>query len=211
MNYKHIIWDWNGTLLDDRDICVQSINQVLVNKRLPIITLDNYMSQFTFPVKKFYEKLGINFKIDSFSEISNQFIDFYNIHFKTLKLHKSTNQILNEVKSMDITQSILSAGMQELLDKWIMDHNLTEFFIKIIGVDNKYAHGKINMGIKHIYDLEYEEKEVLMIGDTIHDSDVAEQMNVDCILLDHGHVSRDRLKSTGREICSDFFQILKYL
>ena len=211
MIYKHIIWDWNGTLLDDREICVKSINQILLNRELPLITLENYMSLFTFPVKNFYEKLGLDFKKNSFSKVGDEFIQFYSTHFKILKLHSNTSKVLNKVKDIGITQSILSAAMQGMLDKWVMDHSLTEFFIKIMGVDNQYAHGKIKIGEKHISDLKFDKKEILMIGDTVHDSEVAEQIKIDCILIDHGHVSRTRLKKTGRDVFSNFMEIFEYL
>ena len=120
MIYKHIIWDWNGTLLDDREICVKSINQILKNRDLPLITLDTYMSLFTFPVKNFYEELGLNFRKHSFSKIGHEFIEFYNINFKKLKLHDNAFRILNKIKKSDVTQSILSAAMQEMFEDWIL-------------------------------------------------------------------------------------------
>ena len=51
MRYKHIIWDWNGTLLDDRWLCVEGINQALVKRDLNPITENKYRENFTFPVK----------------------------------------------------------------------------------------------------------------------------------------------------------------
>ena len=211
MIYKHIIWDWNGTLLDDREICVKSINQILKNRDLPLITLDTYMSLFTFPVKNFYEELGLNFRKHSFSKIGHEFIEFYNINFKKLKLHDNAFRILNKIKKSDVTQSILSAAMQEMLEDWILNHKITDFFVKVSGVNNQYAHGKIELGNQHINDLSFDRNEILMIGDTGHDSEVAEQMGIDCILVDHGHVNRSRLKKTGRKIFSNFMEIYKYL
>ena len=51
MRYKHIIWDWNGTLLDDRWLCVEGINQALVKRDLNLISENQYRKIFTFPVK----------------------------------------------------------------------------------------------------------------------------------------------------------------
>ena len=48
-----------------------------------------------------------------------------------------------------------------------------------------------------------------MIGDTIHDHEVALSIGVDCILVDHGHVSKERLISTGRIVCSGIESIMK--
>ena len=211
MDYKHIIWDWNGTLLDDRAMCVKSINQILIDKGLPVITLEKYMRLFTFPVKAFYEKLGFDFTKNSFDDIGDGFIDFYNKNFKSLKLHKNTVTTLLHIKKMGKTQAVLSAAMEKMLKNWISDHDLRTFFTDIVGVDNQYAHGKIDIGKRYIEKLNINRKEILMIGDTPHDSEVAEAAGIDCILVEHGHVSKIRLKETGRKTFQNFLEVKKYL
>ena len=61
MKYKHIIWDWNGTLLNDRWVCVNGINNCLKKRGLSSISEETYKSIFTFPVKDYYKKLGFDF------------------------------------------------------------------------------------------------------------------------------------------------------
>ena len=39
-----------------------------------------------------------------------------------------------------------------------------------------------------------------MIGDTLHDAEVAEQCGFDCILFSGGHVAKQRLETTGFKI-----------
>ena len=60
-NAKHIIWDWNGTLLDDKWLCVESINQALQKRNLPELSDDRYMEVFTFPVQEYYKAVGFDF------------------------------------------------------------------------------------------------------------------------------------------------------
>ena len=50
-----------------------------------------------------------------------------------------------------------------------------------------------------------------MVGDTLHDSEVAEAMNIDCLLVDHGHISRERLEKTDRKVISNLNQVLDSL
>ena len=61
MKYKHILWDWNGTLLDDRWLCVESINKILKKRKMPPILEKTYRKTFCFPVMKYYESLGFDF------------------------------------------------------------------------------------------------------------------------------------------------------
>ena len=36
--YKHIIWDWNGTLLDDLQMSIDALNAILVSEQMEIVT-----------------------------------------------------------------------------------------------------------------------------------------------------------------------------
>ena len=40
--YENIIWDWNGTLLDDADYCVICMNKVLSKRKIPQIDINEY-------------------------------------------------------------------------------------------------------------------------------------------------------------------------
>ena len=211
MRYKHIIWDWNGTLLDDRWLCVEGINQALIKRDLPIISEHQYRKIFTFPVKEYYKKLGFDFDNEPFEVAGDEFVDYYGKNFHKAKLQKGSRTLLSEIQSKSISQSILSAAMENYLKSWIYAHKLEIYFSEIVGIDNQYAGGKIQEGIKLINKLPFKSEDIALIGDTNHDSDVAEELNVNCILIDHGHVDSKRLKKTGRTVISNLMDIINHI
>ena len=211
MRYKHIIWDWNGTLLDDRWLCVEGINQALVKRNLPPISEDRYRKIFTFPVKEYYKKLGFDFENEPFEVAGDEFVDYYGNNFHKAKLQKGSRTLLSKIQSNSISQSILSAAMESYLKSWIYAHKLEIYFSEIVGIDNQYAGGKIQEGIKLINKLPFKSEDIAMIGDTNHDSDVAEELNINCILIDHGHVDSKRLKKTGRTVVSNLMDIINHI
>ena len=211
MIYKHIIWDWNGTLLDDRWLCVEGINQALVKRDLPPISEDRYRKIFTFPVKEYYKKLGFDFDNEPFEVAGDEFVDYYGNNFHKAKLQKGSRTLLSEIQSKSISQSILSAAMERYLKNWVYAHKLEIYFYEIVGIDNQYADGKIQEGIKLINRLPFKRRDIVMIGDTNHDSDVAEELNINCILIDHGHVDSKRLKKTGRTVVSNLMDIINHI
>ena len=77
LNYQHIIWDWNGTLLDDVSFCVEIINGLLSKRQLPEISREYYRGVFTFPVQKYYEKIGFDFSVEPWENVSTEFITRY--------------------------------------------------------------------------------------------------------------------------------------
>ena len=211
MKYKHIIWDWNGTLLDDRWLCVEAINKCLDKRGLAMISEETYKEVFSFPVKDYYQKLGFNFKKEPFEIAGDEFVSYYGKNFARTKLHKQCRFVLKSFLINEATQSILSAGKHDFLLDWVKAHNLQKYFIKILGIDNQYATGKIELGSSLMNSLSYDKNEVVMIGDTIHDSEVAQNMNIDCLLIDHGHVSSQRLQGTGRKVFKNLEKVLKYI
>ena len=52
-------------------------------------------------------------------------------------------------------------------------------------------------------------KEVLLIGDTDHDFEVAKALEVDCLLISHGHHCHSRLIQTGALVIHDLVDIFQ--
>tara|TARA_B110000014_G_scaffold221560_1_gene178262 strand:- start:1226 stop:1864 length:639 start_codon:yes stop_codon:yes gene_type:complete len=211
MKYKHIIWDWNGTLLDDTWLCVEGINKSLEKRSLQTITKEIYRKVFSFPVEDYYERLGFDFNKEPFEVAGDEFVAYYAKCFHKVKLHKQVSSALGALEIAGFSQSILSAGKQEYLDQWVKVHGLSEYFIIIRGIDNQYARGKIELGISFIKELPYEKDEIVMVGDTVHDSDVADAMGIDCLLIDHGHMGNKKLKTTGRKVFSNIEHVRDHL
>ena len=61
MKYDCIFYDFNGTLLDDTDICVEILNKMLDKRGYKHITKEKYRDIFSFPIKEYYEKAGFDF------------------------------------------------------------------------------------------------------------------------------------------------------
>ena len=85
MKYKHIIWDWNGTLLDDTWLCVEGINDSLKKRSLQTITKEIYRKVFSFPVEDYYKRLGFDFKKEPFEVAGDEFVAYYAKSFHKVK------------------------------------------------------------------------------------------------------------------------------
>ena len=161
---------------------------------LPQVNDKKYLNLFIFPVIEYYKKLGFDFEINSFEKVGTEFIDEYTkLQFQP-KLHHGAKKLLKEVLSRGITQSLLSAATNEMLESLMNYHNLHKYFTKIKGQNNHYAYGKTEAGKALMKDLKFNPDEVLFVGDTIHDSEVANEIGVHCALISHGHTHHERLK-----------------
>lgn len=211
MRYKHIIWDWNGTLLDDRWLTVASMNLLLERRGMALLTEERYMDIFSFPVKDYYVKLGFDLEKESFAISGTEFIEEYNKRALEPALHDGVLKILSNLSKNGITHSILSASEQDILNKLISHFQLEGYFDFVIGQDNHYAFGKTEVGQKLVEKLAFPRENILFVGDTVHDFEVAEKLNVDCALMNIGHTSLKRLEDTGAPVFSEFDALMNWL
>jgi phosphoglycolate phosphatase len=209
--YEHIIWDWNGTLLDDAWLCVDVMNQMLAERKMPLISLDKYRNIFNFPVKDYYGALGFNFDHEPFEEVGMEFMILYNQRQNECDLHPEVIGLLNRIKDLGYLQSILSAREQSELRHETRERKVDQFFQLIYGLDDHYAHGKTDVGIKLLEDLAVPTDRILFIGDTLHDSEVADELRIDCILVPNGHHSTERLEKCHHPVMHSLSELLNLL
>lgn len=206
--YKHIIWDWNGTIINDVELSVELINDLLGAHGLKTVTLDSYRRVFTIPVKNYYIQLGFDFSKESFEIVGKQWMTEYERRKFECGLYDGVKNVLQKINQLGIGQSILSAYSQHTLDEMVEYFGLTKYFTHIIGLDNIYAAGKLHLGKDLMKQLGNGKGETLLIGDTEHDYEVACEIGADCILIANGHQSREKLEKFGTVVLPNLNPLL---
>ena len=207
--YRHAVWDWNGTLLDDTWLCCAALNQLLSAENRPRLETERYRMIFEFPAIKVYEKLGFPITGGNFEALSARFMDAYENQKAKCTLHPQAVKILEGLSNHGLSHSILSAYEHRLLEQTLADHDVAHRFVKISGSGDIYAGSKEDRARAHLGDLAHHPDEVIYIGDTAHDLDAAKAMGVDCILIAHGYQHRDNLDGLGARVVDSFEELLK--
>ena len=203
-----IIWDWNGTLLNDLRLCVKTINSLLEKRSLPVLTTSSYKEVFSFPVKDYYEKVGFDFSKEDFEIPAKEFIDQYNSEVNKCDLHENTIEVLEQFKIEGLKQYILSAMKQDMLNTTLKQNNIYYYFEDIVGLNNHYAASKVERGRELIRRNNIKKDTALMIGDTEHDFEVAQELGIGCVLISDGHQSQKRLENTGVKVLNSLRDLL---
>ena len=209
--YKHLIWDWNGTLLDDVGECLAVLNGMLKKRDLPRLTREQYRDAFGFPVIDYYQQLGFDFEAETFDAVAQEYHAGYERQLLTCQLQSGAERVLQTAGRAGFTQSLLSAYHQEGLDKAVDHFNLRRWFIKVVGLNDYYAHSKLENGKRWVAQMDYDPPQVLFIGDTLHDYEVAQALGVDCILLTCGHQARQRLLTCPVKLFDSLNKFKKFL
>ena len=208
-NYNHIIWDWNGTLFNDVELCANVMNLLLTQESLPNISIQRYKEIFTFPVFEYYKIAGHTFERNSFEVLGKHFMDEYEARKDSCELFDGARNLLVELQSRNIKQHLLSAYEQNSLNSILKYFAISSYFQNIVGLDNIYAGGKSHLARQLALKIRSNGTagNILLIGDTIHDYEVAKEINSDCILLSHGHQDAERLLKLGIPVASDFEEL----
>jgi len=192
--FTSIIWDWNGTLLDDVDICIDTINFSLGKRNLPLLTKKRYREIFTFPVIEYYKKAGFDFSQNSFDELSHEFIELYLEKLKGAMLFQQAEHMLQAFEKNGYHQFILSAMEQTSLLDSVQYFKIESYFKEIKGISDIYAYSKLDNARMLIKTSGIDPSRTCLIGDTLHDLEVATQLGCKCLLISAGHQSHSRLE-----------------
>ena len=212
MGYRYVIWDWNGTLFEDMQICIEVMNKILAENSLPVIpNIDRYRELFCFPVRKYYERLGISFKKKTFEDFVNQYMAGYSIEHKNAKLYNGAVEVLELFSQAGVKQVIISASEKNSLLKQMEPFNINRYFIDIIGLKNNFAISKAELAKNWFKQNGINVTEAIFIGDTIHDFEVAETVGCKCLLIANGHQSKNVLKSVPATVLDDISDAVSFV
>jgi phosphoglycolate phosphatase len=206
-----IIWDWNGTLLDDTAVCIASMNRMLSSRGMPLLSEPRYRTLFRFPVKDYYVDLGFDFLRESFEDLSVEFISNYRELQSAALLYNGAVELLGAFRERGLQQIILSAMEHESLYRDVKEKGIADFFHAILGAGDHYAHGKAAIASDFILKSGIPAANILLIGDTEHDFEVSSALGCSCILVSHGHHDEMRLKATGAPVQKNFAEVFNFL
>jgi len=210
MKFNTVIWDWNGTLLNDVNLAVNSINQVLKKYNLSQITIEQYRDVFCFPVYEYYKKIGFDFNKFSFELVGKEFIDIYNADFNTAHLYQNAYNTLSKIKNKGIVQVIISARFYPSLKNDLERFQLNTIIDQFYGIDSIYAESKEHLFEKFINN--NPQASILYIGDTTHDRDIAQKFNLKFLFFTQGHQSLKHFQNSNHYTSiNDLYEVLKWL
>ena len=190
---KYLIFDFNGTVLDDVDVCIKAENKTIEHFKLdrPLLSKDEYLHIFTFPVKDYYENVGFDWNKYSYEEVGKYWFDWYCALKDEYQVHDDIIDLLKRSHEKGYKNICLSASNLDALKVQLEELDLSQYFDEVLGIDNIYAGSKEKIALDWIKDKD--PKECLVLGDTLHDLHVAQAMNVECILIANGHQAKDVL------------------
>lgn len=196
--YKYVLFDFNGTLLDDIDMNIEIEKLLLAKRNISGNTSKEfYLENFGFPIIDFYKLLGFDFSKEDYSQVAVEYAEEYERKLKTVSLFSDALPILKKLNESGINCVIISATEHETLKAQTEHFGLTKYFKAILGTNNNLGKSKIGAALDWFSACAIDPKDAVFIGDTIHDFETAKALGCDCVLIPRGHNSERRLRETS--------------
>ncbi len=192
----HIVWDWNGTLLDDLTLVVTATNASLASLGGGPVTAEEHRRDFRRPIDAYYSGvLGRELHPDDFAKVDSVFHATYTDGLGTCVLSADA---LTSLRSWRGTQSLLSLWFHDQLVPTVDRYALTAYFRRVDGLRAAVGGGhKAPHLAAHLAALDLDGPDCLLIGDSVDDAVAAASVGARCVLYAGGFTDRDRLAEVG--------------
>ena len=202
MACAHIIWDFNGTLLNDLPAAMAAVTDMLRLRGGPDMTAEWYYSLVEMPIIRFYQKIPLLADVP-FDTITREFNDGYARHGNRITLGPGARPVLGTLRAAGVQQTILSSFQQRLIEGWIEHFGVGYYFDTVLGADDLRSESKIDRARSWAEAISLDRDSAVLVGDTIHDWEAAQALGVRCVLVSYGHQSRRQLAACGVPIIDD--------
>ena len=209
MKYTHIIWDWNGTLLDDIGASLASVNDMLAARGEPSMDINRYKECIGTPIIRFYEQV-FDLEKEDYPSILAEYNAGYMRHLADCGLTEGAEQAIADFAAAGIHQAIVSSSNNAQLCENARKYGVYDCFEAVLGAADFKADSKIERARAYLAQSDGE-KRVLVVGDLEHDAEMAAQIGADCVLLTSGHEHPERLERSGAVIFDKICQLISFV
>ncbi|PTL84522.1 HAD family hydrolase [Vitiosangium sp. GDMCC 1.1324] len=192
---RHVVLDWNGTLLDDVELAVKGVNHACTRFQVPAVTREHYRARFRFPISDFYASLGFDLSQVPFAEVIREYLSFFDARVRYCDLNDGAVDFLDCLRQNGIGLSILSASYRPTLIETIEAKGLSGYFTHVCGLGDERATSKLAEGRVLNEKLGLAGHQILYLGDTTHDVEIAEALGWNSCILSCGHQDETLLAS----------------
>jgi phosphoglycolate phosphatase-like HAD superfamily hydrolase len=198
---RHLVWDWNGTLLDDLDLVVTATNASLASVGGPMITVDEHRRDFCRPLSTYYSNvLGRQLTTEEFGHLDRAFHDAYREGLAECRLAVDA---LTAIGAWTGSQSLLSMFFHHELVPVVRRHGLVEHLRRVDGLRDRVGGGSKAPHLRaHLEALSIQGDQCVLIGDSVDDAEAAAAVGARIVLYAGGITHASRLRATGLPVAT---------
>ncbi len=210
MKYSLVLWDYNGTIMDDVHAALGSVNDMLTKRGQPTIDIERYYSAIVTPIWGFYQEVFEPGSI-TMEEAIAEFASGCKKHQKSNPLMQGVEDTIRYLYDSGVRQAVVSSSNVDLITDSLRSLGIDNYFHRILGLSDFYVGDKVFLAKEYLEETDTDASKVLVIGDTLMDYQMSRELNCDCVLLSAGHQSKTCLLTAGVPVIDSLSELIKYV
>ena len=210
---SHIVWDWNGTLLDDNHAVVAAVNVVCAEFDREHIDIEQWRALYRRPLSKCYaDLLARELSEQDWARIDVLYHEHYRELLDTCGMADGVPHALDDWAEAGGSQSLLSMWFHDELVELVTARGLHDRFARMDGLRTKVGGGSKAVHLRnHLEAQQLDPSRVVLVGDVLDDAHAAEQAGTDCVLVTTGVMDRKKLEAAGYPVVDSIPEAMKLL
>ena len=196
-----VAFDYNGTLIADIKPILEGVNRVLKAYGKKPITHKQFLNDFDIPISIAYKNHGLDLDLykNSHQKVTQIFHPFYEKRAAKIRTRANARKVLEYLKQKDIVSILFSNHTQEGVSRQLIRLCLVPFFEAFL--TNTERHHALSQKAKgdrlkdYLSAKKIRAEEVLIVGDTIEEIQIAKSLGSIVCSITHGNCSTSRLKA----------------
>ncbi|WP_202874294.1 HAD family hydrolase [Kribbella kalugense] len=213
MKASHVVWDWNGTLLNDNHAVLAAVNEVCAGFGRPGLNWSDWQAAYARPMRVSYEQiLQRSLDEEEWARVDKLYHERYDALLHTCELASGTLDVLRACADSGRTQSLLSMWFHGRLTPTIEQYGLTTYFTRVDGLAGDVGGGsKAESLVRHLEAQQLDPASVVLIGDVVDDGLAAQAAGTQCVLVSTGAMTSEALLATGAPVTNSIAEALRLL
>ncbi|GIJ53730.1 HAD family hydrolase [Virgisporangium aurantiacum] len=204
----HLVWDWNGTLLNDLEPVVEATNAAFALVGGPVVDADEHRRDFRRPIVDYYAYvLGRPIDAAEFVRLDRVFHDTYRTRLVDCAL---ADDAIEAINAWPDTQSLLSMFFHDELVPEVTRRGLVDRLARVDGLRAQVGGGHKAEHLKeHLAALDVAGEDTVLIGDSIDDAHAADEVGAAVVLYTGGFTDPEVLRASGYPVADTLIEAIK--
>lgn len=188
---KHIVFDFDGTLVDSVDVVVKVYNELAIKYKFNTLNSNDYRMMMNLSLKEKIKALNVPMRrVLLIKRFSQEFKNKYSVHLKSLRFFDGVVEVIKQLDEKGYTISIITSNSKANISEY-MEHQGVSYFNQVMSSNGLF--GKDKTLKKYMKDNQLHSSELMYIGDEVRDIQACKKTNVAVIAVTWGIDHREAL------------------
>lgn len=211
-NYRLVVFDWDGTLLDSAHAIVASMQAAARDLGLPPPDETTARRVIGLGLHDALSQAMPDVPVGEYPRVAERYRHHYLARDRELSLFEGAQELLEELAEAGCLLAVATGKSRLGLNRALEASGLTGFFHATRCADECTSKPAPDMILEIMAELETEPGRTLMIGDTTHDLQMARNAGVGALAVGYGaHTREALLAERPLGLCDEMAQLRAWL